>query len=257
MIFYFSGTGNSQLAARQIAELLQEEPVSIHPYGKTGKRLSYHSETPWVFVAPTYAWRMPRVVEQWIRETTFTGSQDAYFVLTCGGNCGNAAAYAQKLCEKKNLHFCGLSSVVMPENYTAMFPVPDQAECKAILDQAAPLITAFAKTIQDRKPFPRQPISLRDNIQSGPVNRLFYPLMVHDKKFTITDKCISCGKCARVCPLENISILDGKPRWNGNCTHCMACICGCPTEAIEYGTKSIGNNRYYIMEEENHSSGKQ
>ncbi|MFR2846749.1 MAG: EFR1 family ferrodoxin [Hungatella hathewayi] len=246
MIFYFSGTGNSQLAAGQIAELLQEEPVSIHPYGKTGKRLSYHSETPWVFVAPTYAWRMPRVVEQWIRETEFTGSQDAYFVLTCGGSCGNAAAYAQKLCEKKNLHFCGLSSVVMPENYTAMLSVPDQA-VQSNPGPGGPAYHSVCKNNSGQKTIPQAAISLRDNIQSGPVNRLFYPLMVHDKKFTITDKCISCGKCARVCPLENISMLDGKPRWNGNCTHCMACICGCPTEAIEYGTKSIGNNRYYII----------
>ncbi|MFQ8599465.1 MAG: 4Fe-4S binding protein [Oscillospiraceae bacterium] len=35
----------------------------------------------------------------------------------------------------------------------------------------------------------------------------------------------------------------------GNCTHCMACIGGCPTEAIDYKSISKGKRRYYIMEE--------
>ncbi len=45
-------------------------------------------------------------------------------VLTCGVGCGNAAAYAQKLCTEKGLRFCGLAPVVMPENYLAMFATP-------------------------------------------------------------------------------------------------------------------------------------
>ncbi|MDU1855461.1 MAG: flavodoxin, partial [Clostridium baratii] len=31
-----------------------------------------------------------------------------------------------------------------------------------------------------------------------------------------------------------------------NCTHCMACICGCPVQAIEYKNKTKGRNRYYL-----------
>ncbi len=32
------------------------------------------------------------------------------------------------------------------------------------------------------------------------------------------------------------------------CTHCMACICGCPAEAIEYGSRSRGKARYQCPE---------
>ena len=35
-----------------------------------------------------------------------------------------------------------------------------------------------------------------------------------------------------------------KPVWEKHCTHCMACICYCPAEAIEYGRKSVGKPRY-------------
>ena len=32
-----------------------------------------HTERPLVVVTPTYAWRLPRIVEDWMKRTTFTG----------------------------------------------------------------------------------------------------------------------------------------------------------------------------------------
>ena len=49
-------------------------------------------------------------------------------------------------------------------------------------------------------------------------------------------------------PLNNIALEGGRPVWKGTCTHCMACIGGCPAEAIEYGEKSKGRRRYYLKE---------
>lgn len=247
MIFYFSGTGNSQLAAMQIAAAIGDETMSIHDALKKQKKRTYHSTRPLLFVAPTYAWRIPKVVEQWIRGNRFEGSSDAYFVLTCGSGSGNAAAYAKKLCEETGLNFCGLASVLMPENYIAMFPVPDKEESQTILEKARPHIAVLAEQIQRGEHFPPASASIGNKLLSGPVNVMFYPLFVHDKGFTVSDDCISCGKCAQRCPLNNITMGKERPVWNGTCTHCMACIGGCPTKAIEYGTKSRGRNRHYIM----------
>ena len=120
MVFYFSGTGNSQFVAFRLAKLLEEEKaVSINQYLKAGRKAAFHSERPLVFVVPTYAWRMPKVVSAWIEASQFDGNRSAYFVLTCGGSVGNAAAYAKALCEKANLQFCGLALVAMPNNYVA------------------------------------------------------------------------------------------------------------------------------------------
>lgn len=105
MIFYFSGTGNSQMATKQIEEIIHDKIISINQCLKEEKRKSYRSEHPLVFVRPTYAWRIPKVVEHWIYSTHFEGNHKAYFVLTCGSSCGIAAAYAKKLCVKKDLHF--------------------------------------------------------------------------------------------------------------------------------------------------------
>lgn len=249
MIFYFSGTGNSQLTAKQIAETIGDEIISINQYLKEGKKITFQSERPLVFVTPTYAWRMPKVVANWIRETSFKGNSNAYFVLTCGGSSGNAEAYARKLCTEKGLCFCGLAPVVMPENYVAMFAVPDKSESNAIIEKAKPCIAELAARIQKGTPFPETPISFKSRLLSGPVNLLYYPFVVHDKGFTVSNGCVSCKKCSQRCPLNNIDMVNGKPIWKGNCTHCMACIGGCPTEAIEYKSASKGKHRYYIMKE--------
>ena len=101
MIFYFSGTGNSQLAAKMIAETTSDEMISINNCLKKGKKNTFQSKKPLVFVTPTYAWRMPKVVEQWIDETDFAGNRNAYFVLTCDGSSGKCKCLRKKDLQRK------------------------------------------------------------------------------------------------------------------------------------------------------------
>lgn len=250
MVLYFSGTGNSQLVAFRIAELIaDDEVVSINRYLKAGERAAVRTERPLVFVAPTYSWRLPKIVEQWIMDGDFQGSRDAYFILTCGGGCGNAGAYAEKLCKEKGLRFCGLAQVVMPENYLALFPTPDAAESQRIIEDAQAGIAALAERIKSGGHLSGPSVSLAGRLESGPVNPLFYALFVHDKGFEVTERCVSCGKCALRCPLNNVELVEGRPLWKGNCTHCMACIGGCPTGAIEYKARTGRRRRHYIMDD--------
>ncbi len=124
-----------------------------------------------------------------------------------------------------------------------------QAEAKKALAQAEPAIEEAGRHIGGGTPFPRTKASLLDALCSGPVNKLFYPLFVHAKKFRVTGACVSCGRCASVCPLNNIHMENGRPVWKNDCTHCMACICRCPKGAIEYGRHSEGLPRYVCGEE--------
>lgn len=250
MIFYFSGTGNSQLAAKQIAAELGDELISINQCLKKNEKKTFCSERPLVFVAPVYAWRVPEVVEKWIQEMKFEGNRNAYFVLTRGGSTGgNAAAYAEKLCCKTNIVYQGLASVHMPENYIALSSAPSESECESIIARAKPVFSELAGQIRQGKPFPKVKVSLGDRLISGPFHVLYYRFFIKDNGFTVSDACISCGKCARRCPLNNIELVDRTPVWRGNCTHCMACICSCPARAIEYKSISKGKRQYDIMEE--------
>lgn len=50
--------------------------------------------------------------------------------------------------------------------------------------------------------------------------------------YVITDKCIKCGACIGSCPVEAISMNDGKvvidPK---KCISCGTCFAVCPVEA--------------------------
>ena len=108
------------------------------------------------------------------------------------------------------------------EFYIAMFQVPNHEEAEKIVRDADPHITAAADAIKESKAFPKTKNNMVYRLMSSAVNPVFYPLFVSAKKFTADSRC------------------------TGNCTHCMACICYCSQEAIEYGSKSVGKPRYYF-----------
>ena len=51
--------------------------------------------------------------------------------------------------------------------------------------------------------------------------------------YAISDKCVACGKCVEVCPVEAIS--KGVKQYVINaetCVSCGQCVDACPSEAI-------------------------
>lgn len=244
MILYFSGTGNSRYIAQRIADVTGDELVSINDRLKDTDTGIIEADLRLVFVVPTYAWRIPKIAEQWILKTKFIQTDKAWFVMNCGDEIGNAPKYIRRLCEEKNFTYMGTAQVVMPENYIAMFAVPKPSTARKIIRNAEPEIDRIAGLITQDKPIPERKITVVDRIKSGIVNPVFYKLFVNADAFYADDTCTGCGLCARVCPLNNVKLKGRKPVWGRHCTHCMACISYCPVQAIEYGKKSTGKPRY-------------
>jgi len=248
MVIYFSGTGNSEYCARLIASRLGDELIDSAQFIKHGIAAELISGKPWVFCAPTYAWQLPRVFVDFIRSGNFEGEKRAYFVMTCGGSIGAAGEHIEKLCKEKGLEYMGVLPVVMPENYVAMFPVPEKEKAERMVAIAAKRLEKRVAAIEKGEAFESKKSGAMDKMLSVFVNKGFYGYAVSDKKFHTTDKCTSCGKCEQVCPLGNVRLEEGIVVWGGNCTHCMACICRCPQDAIEYGKASKGKYRYVCPE---------
>ena len=246
MILCYSGTGNSRYIAHRIADALGDGLLSMNDRIKAGDTSPIEVNERLIIVTPTYAWRIPRIVRDWLTKTEFPGAKRAWFVMNCGSEIGNAAKYNRTLCREKQLNYMGTAQIIMPENYIAMFDAPQAEEARQIVDRAEPGIDRAATAIAENQAFPPPRDNLYDRFMSGPVNPIFYAFCVKAKAFTVSDACIGCGKCAALCPTNNITIQNGKPVWGGDCTHCMACICYCPAEAIEYGKKSLGKPRYHF-----------
>ena len=246
MILYFSGTGNSKYVAKRIADALGDEIVNLNDRIKASDSSSIETGERVIIVTPTYAWRIPRVVRDWLLKTELHGAKNVWFVMTCGSEIGNADKYNRELCAEKAISCMGTAQIVMPENYIAMFKAPQADEARKIVAQAEPSIDRAIAAIQRNQPFAPTRNNLYDRFMSGLVNPIFYKFFVKANAFTVSDACIGCGQCARRCPMNNVTLKDGKTVWGRNCTHCMACICYCPVSAIEYGKKSIGQPRYHF-----------
>ena len=91
MILYFTGTGNSRKCAGWLGAKLGEEWVDIVPTMKKGEYGAFQSETPWVFVCPTYGWQAPRVFVDFLRRRSGQNRPAAGRSAMQGRACGRFA----------------------------------------------------------------------------------------------------------------------------------------------------------------------
>lgn len=53
-----------------------------------------------------------------------------------------------------------------------------------------------------------------------------------DKSFQTNDSCTGCGICVKVCPVNNIVLIEEKPVWKHQCANCLSCFTFCPNNSI-------------------------
>lgn len=250
MIFYYSGCGNSKFVAETLSKYQNDKMIFI-PEAHRNKTYSYSvgEEESVGFVFPVYAWAPPSIVLDFIQNLHFeTPVSYLYMVVTCGDNVGMTERIFRKALEKKALQLNASFCVVMPNTYMIMRGMnldnPKLAQQKItdaqrLLPEIAQQI-ARKENVQNKLPKGAFPL-----LKSYPIRYGFCKSMT-DKPFHATEHCVSCGKCATVCPLQNITLLSGKPQWNGQCTNCLACYHHCPQNAIQYGNISIGKGQYFF-----------
>jgi len=265
MVFYFSGTGNTKWIAEQIACSVGEQLLYIPNLIREGRySFTLSGDERIGFCFPTHGWQPPRIVREYVRKLkivfpTSTANQGPYCwaLTTCGDDIGEAMTIFGKELEKvvidgisTKLHADAQFSVIMPESYVCLpFMKTDTAEKEAMkIDLAKHQIPHITQILQmrrrgivelDKGPTPR--------LYSYVIGNYFNHKMITDSKFTVDqEKCIRCGKCEKVCPVDNIKCTP--PEWlhNGRCTCCLACYHYCPVHAINYGSITRKRDQYYF-----------
>ena len=248
MVLYFSATGNTEFIAQEIAKRLSDQCVNLLERFKTNDHSPLHSDKPFVICAPVYVCEMPRFMSAYLKAQTFTGSRDVYFIFTSGGYCGISGQLAKAMFQKKGMRYLGHAEVKMPRNYVAddSYPMLSTEENeKRILDAYAQL-PAIAETIAAGGCLTARKVLLFETLSILPINPIWCKFKLTAKDFYAKENCVGCGKCARLCPLNNITMESKKPVWGKQCTHCMACIGSCPVRAIEYGSITQNKEQYHF-----------
>lgn len=253
MIFYFTGTGNSKWIAELLSTKLEEEMVSINDLLKS-KLTSYEFNVKpnerIVLVFPVYSWGLPTPIKIFIDRLTLINVNDKglYAVATCGDNAGLTNLMLKKKLEEKNLRLNSCHTVQMPNCYIVIpgFDVDSKEVEEDKIAHAEARVDLIVKAILEN----RQDDTLyRKGKIAWLKSKMIYPSFIkytHKTKFYATEACNHCGLCAKLCPMNNITIKDGVPAWSEKCVQCLACINRCPQRAIEYGNITKNKGRYFF-----------
>lgn len=259
MILLFSGTGNSLHVANLLAEHLGDTIVRL-PVENNRLKGPDHGRIIWVF--PVYSWGVPPVVRKWIKNLEISGGGRIvhHAVMTCGDDVGQADKMWRKDLGRRGWYTGAAFSVQMPNTYVLMkgFDVDSQTLADEKIKEAAPRVEGIARRIRElsEDAFRGRTVRESDVVRGGAAwakTKIIYPWFVKfemsPKPFHFTDACISCGKCAAICPMNNITMVSGHPCWGTDCALCLGCYHVCPAHAVAYGKATCNKGQKKILKD--------
>ncbi len=268
MIFYYSGCGNSRWIATLLAERLGEPLIEIPTALKNGAFCYTLQKKEKVgFVFPVYAWRPPEIVRYFVQNLALQYADGVaknpytYVVCTCGDNIGMADKVFAKTLEQAQLPMNSFVSITMPETYINLpgfylDTMQDALQKIELAHSNLGLVTSRLKPGSREVKVVRGTMPYCKTYLVGPL----FERYTHraERHFRVNaEACISCGKCAEVCPVDKIEMTEGKPHWVARdatagwkryCLSCMACYHQCPQNAIHYGNETKGKGQYKFTE---------
>lgn len=225
MIFYFTGTGNSLYVAKELDENIISIPQVIKE-----EKLVFSADSIGI-VCPVYGHEMPGMVKEFIRRASFE-TEYLFVVLTYGAHHGGAAEIADRFIRDVGKKAQYITTIEMVDNFLPAF---DMREQMALDKQVEKHLDEIRADLQAKKE-EVQKASLAERTAHKA-----YTKMVKNAPetiwaaFRVTDDCIGCGICTKVCPagciyLENQYAVH---RQEG-CQACYACVHVCPQMAVQF-----------------------
>lgn len=241
-IFYFSGTGNTWWVGNQITEGLRErgcqaQPISIEQVTDTEVQELIEKAEIVGIGYPIYGSDAPLIMQKFIDKLpAVTGQKPMFIYVTQAAWSGNGAYYMRKLIEDKGYQIRWAVHINMPNNINADFGWVMTLTLKlfqAKLPYAAERAAKLAQRIVDNKPW----IHGRNALLSfGWTQRYFWRRSFESYQYKLwsvdPQKCTSCGRCVRLCPVDNITLVERLPHFDNRCIKCLRCYNYCPELAI-------------------------
>ena len=231
MIIYFTGTGNSLVTARRLAEKLDEQVISM--YDAVEKDLSAEKRIGLVF--PTYMLDAPIAVRNLVPKLKLPKDTYIFVVITCGAQTNNAIWTVRKILKAQGVDIAYCNKIRFPDTAgLAYHRNPNDQVWK--LERYASRFDALAADI----------VAGKRGLHYGgmdPLGCLMHIPALADKftrpfiPATNTEKCIGCGICQKICPQRNIKIEEKHAVVGDQCTLCLCCVHFCPHQALELGGK--------------------
>jgi ferredoxin len=257
-LYYFTGSGNSLVNARRIAEGLEKHeeevrivsiPGALEAGGAHLQGLGSHRVG---FLFPTYAYGLPRIVKEFVQKVEIPGDAYLFAVASNFGIPGPVLRQLDGLLRKKGSRLHAGFSVLDARSSLMEDPESDPIQKVMISanrgkfpERSIDRIDEIVATIVAERRHPLESSTLLANLIGGMLNPLASrTLKSMAENFWTNDACSSCGTCARICPRGNIRMENGRPVWGDDCEMCHACIQWCPREAVQFKDVTSDKPRY-------------
>lgn len=239
VIFCYSGSGNCLDIAKNIAKRLGDTDIVMMRAEPEVKDVRGAKRVGFVF--PCYAGGLPGDVEKFVSELRVDPESYTFGVVSYAGYPGVGMAKINAIVPLD--YWAGIShqcSCIWLMPHTLMLPMLDAERAQ---ERSEKLAAKIADDVLYVKHLSGRPLS-------NPVNALeskAWPMLSGKKaaKMTVTDSCVGCGQCARLCPRGNISIANGRASIGTNCIGCLSCLQYCPKQAINMGGATVKRERYH------------
>jgi len=246
-LYYFSGTGNSLVVARDIAAKINGKLISI-PTVMDKESIKIDADVLGI-VSPTYCMRMPGIVERFIGKLANLQSKYIFAIVTVGGVAGGILDRLSEAISRRGGSLAAGFVVRMPANYihdANALPLFLQKRMFRKWEKRADEIANYVlngKSGRMEKFNPLMTLLFSKSIEKQYLRGELNPGI--DKNFWTDDKCNGCGICAKVCPVSNIEMVDDRPVWQHHCEKCLTCIQWCPKEAVQFKNVTLKRKRYH------------
>ncbi|MDR1493653.1 MAG: EFR1 family ferrodoxin [Planctomycetaceae bacterium] len=259
-LYWFSGSGNTLIAALALAERLRERGLTVE-LRAIEKRDPCEIDPDAVFgiLFPTHCFSIPEIVRQFAERLPQVNRVPAFMLNTVGGtSCGGVRGILKRILSDKGFLCVGAKELLMPDSFFS-FTLGWSAESCVLGAKRRAHIFAD-KLIAGQTRWRRIPVF---SDVWGTLTKWVYSWVRYSsvryrypKPVAKSKRCTRCGICAKYCPVGALSMASlepTNPEWDENdrknvrrkmqtlalppesnslCVVCLRCVAVCPQNAM-------------------------
>lgn len=232
---YFSGTGNTKHCVQEFLKNCKSNAKAFAIEDENAIKAIRDNEVI-ILGYPIYFSNLPTIMRDFLNNNKeiFKG-KNIYIIATMGLFSGDGTGCSARLLKMYGAKILGGLHLKMPDC------IGDEKLLKKTLEQNLSLIKqADNKIFKAAKEFnngnpTREGLSFWYHMAGLFGQRLWFynKTKNYSNKVKIdSKKCITCGLCVKMCPMQNLEMKEAKVEQKGKCTLCYRCFSNCSTQAI-------------------------
>ncbi len=239
VIYYFSGTGNTELVANMFKDKLSQKEcyvkmVPIEDVLNKNLKIEVDHYDLIGIGSPVIGYGAPNLVKEFISFFPKGKGQKVFVFRTAGGVHSinfNASKSIIKSMTRAGYDVLHERVFAISSNWVVRHKDNVVKQLYLATDKKVGFMCNELLRGERRIYKITTALKVRMSFISGIASLIFRFI---GKDYKVSKACTQCGFCIRNCPSENIHMRNGNVKFKLNCSCCMRCLYSCPEKAISF-----------------------